>query len=111
MEGQTHLHHTQLLVDRGSTSVRVSIWETRDNVNHQKNAHSTKNSKTEQEVDRSGVPDDILLGGHAIASPWVVDWPTRDLDKDVVKNVMDYVTIHLKIVNRLLTLWQVLWLG
>ena len=48
--------------------------------------------------------DDILLGGIAIASLWLVDWPTRGLDKDVVKNVMDYVTMHLKIVNMLLTL-------
>ena len=48
--------------------------------------------------------DDILLGGHAIVSLWFVDWPTRGLDKDVVKNVIDYVTMHLKTVNMLLTL-------
>ena len=54
-------------------------------------------------VERSGVPDDILFGGHAIASLWVVDWPTRGLD-NVVKNVVDYVTMHLKIVYMLLAL-------
>ena len=58
-------------------------------------------------MDRSEVPDDILLGGYAIASLWVVDWPTQGLDKDVVKNAMDYVTMHLKIVNMLLALRQV----
>ena len=39
----------------------------------------------------------------------VCDWPTRGLDKDVMKNVMDYVPMHLKIVNMLLTIWQVLY--
>ena len=47
--------------------------------------------------------DDTPLGGHATASLWFVDWPTQDLEKDV-KNVMDYVTMQLKIVNMLLTL-------
>ena len=47
--------------------------------------------------------DDTPLGGHATASLWFVDWPTQDLEKDVVKNVMDYVTMQLKIVNMLLT--------
>ena len=48
--------------------------------------------------------DDTPLGGHATASLWFVDWPTQDLEKDVVKKVMDYVTMQLKIVNMLLTL-------
>ena len=61
--------------------------------------HTQLITPTASLVERSGVPDDILLGGHAIASLWVVDWLTRGLDKDVVKNVMDYVTMLLKIVN------------
>ena len=55
--------------------------------------------------DRSGVPISLMIfsfSGHAIASLWVVDWPTRGLAKDAVKNVMDYVTLHLKIVDMLL---------
>ena len=70
--------------------------ETGDNVNHQSKYTFNSEEAAVSLVDRSGVPDDILLGGHAIASHWVVDWLTQGLDKDAVKNVMDYVTMHLK---------------